>query len=46
MVPEIWNVTDIIFCQFGPFFALSHLNDMDNQSVEKQPQKKQTHLGI
>ena len=21
-VPEIWNTTDIIFCHFGPFFAL------------------------
>ena len=22
MVPEIWSVTDTIFCHFGPFFAL------------------------
>ena len=22
MVPEIWSVTDRIFCHFGPFFAL------------------------
>ena len=22
MLPEIWSVTDIIFCHFGPFFAL------------------------
>ena len=22
MVPEIWSATDIIFCHFGPFFAL------------------------
>ena len=22
MLPEIWNTTDIIFCHFGPFFAL------------------------
>ena len=22
MIPEIWNMTDRIFCHFGPFFAL------------------------
>ena len=22
MLPEIWNTTDLIFCHFGPFFAL------------------------
>ena len=25
MVPEIWSVTDIIFCQFGPFFPFHTL---------------------
>ena len=25
VVPEIWRMMDIIFCHFGPFFALLHL---------------------
>ena len=46
MVPEIWSVTNIFFCQFGPIFSFSLLNNLDNQNFEKQPQKKQTHLDI
>ena len=34
------------FLSVWAIFSLSHLNDMDNQNFEKQPQKKQTHLGI
>ena len=37
MVPEIWSVTDRIFCDFGPFLA--HLppppNNPENQNFEK-----------
>ena len=46
MGPDIWSVTNIFFCQFGPIFALSHLNNLDNQNFEKQPQKKQTHMDM
>ena len=35
MVSEIWSVTDIIFCHFGPFFALLPLNNPKNQNFEK-----------
>ena len=35
MVPEIWRVTDRIFCDFGPFFALLPPNNPENQNFEK-----------
>ena len=35
MVPEIWSVTDRIFCHFGPFFALSPPNNSESQNFEK-----------
>ena len=35
MVPEIWSTTDIIFCHFGPFFALSPSNNLKNQNFEE-----------
>ena len=35
MVPEIWRVTDRIFCHFGSFFALCPSNNMKNQNSEK-----------
>ena len=35
MVPEIWRKTDIIFCHFGPFFALLPPNNPKNQNFEK-----------
>ena len=37
MVPEIWSMTDRIFCHFGPFFALLPPPPMDpeNQNFEK-----------
>ena len=41
MVPEIWSVTDRIFCQFGPFFVLLPpffvllpFNNPENQDFE------------
>ena len=33
-VPEIWSETDIIFCHFGPFFALILPNDQENQNFK------------
>ena len=35
MVPEIWSVTDRIFCQFGPFLPFYHPNIPKNQNFEK-----------
>ena len=38
MVPEIWSMTDRIFCHFGPFFApfaFYHPNNPKNQNFEK-----------
>ena len=35
MIPEIWSVTDKIFCHFGPFFALLPLKTLKNQHFEK-----------
>ena len=35
MVPEIWSATDIIFSNFGPFFALLPPNDLENKNFEK-----------
>ena len=45
MVPETWNVTDIIFCHSGLFFALllTPPMDQDNQNFEKM---KKTHEDI
>ena len=35
MVPEIWSVSNRIFCHFGQFFALSPPNNPKNQNFEK-----------
>ena len=37
MILEIWNVTNRIFCHFGPFFAFYTLspNNPQNQKFEK-----------
>ena len=35
MVPEIWSMTDIIFCCFGPFFAFYSPNNPENQNFVK-----------
>ena len=35
MVPEIWSMTDRIFCNFGPFFALLPPQQPENQNFEK-----------
>ena len=46
MVPEIWSTTDIIFSDFGPFFALPPPtpapppNNPENQSFEKIKMKE------
>ena len=42
MAPEIQSVADIIFCHFGPYFALLPLltpNDPENQNFEKKKKK-------
>ena len=39
MVPETWSVTDITFCDFRPFFALSLLNNLENQNFKKLKKK-------
>ena len=38
MVPEIWSVTDQIFCHFGPFFthSLPPPNNPKDQNFEKK----------
>ena len=38
MVPEIWGATDIIFCHFGLFFALTP-NNPENQNFEKMKKR-------
>ena len=43
MVPEIWGMTDRIFCHFRPFFQLSPPNSPKNQNFEKM---KKTHGDI
>ena len=35
MVPEIWSVTDRIFCHVGPFFDLLPPNNPKYQNFEK-----------
>ena len=35
MVPEIWNTKNIIFCNFGQFFAFYPTNNPKNQNFEK-----------
>ena len=35
MVPEIWSVSNRIFCHFGQFFALLPPNNPKNQNFEK-----------
>ena len=35
MAPEIWNVTDRMYCHFGPFFDLLPPNDPKNQNLKK-----------
>ena len=35
MVPELWSVTDTIFCHFGQFFAFYPPNNQKNQNFEK-----------
>ena len=42
MVPEIWSVTDIIFCHSEPFFALLPPMDPENKNFEKMKKKKNT----
>ena len=39
MVPEIWSARDIIFCHFGPVFALLPPNNPENQNFEKNKKK-------
>ena len=36
MVPTIQSETDRIYCYFGPFFALSPPNNLENQNFEKR----------
>ena len=35
MFPEIWSVTDTIFCHFGLFFAPLPCNNPKTQNFEK-----------
>ena len=35
MVPEIWSMTDRIFCHFGQFFAHLPPNNPKNQNFKK-----------
>ena len=39
MVPEIWSMTDRIFCHVGPFFAFSPTNNPKNQNFEKMKKR-------
>ena len=39
MVPEIWSITDRIFCHFGPFFSFLPPNNLQNQNFEKMKKK-------
>ena len=43
MVPEIWSMTNTIFCNFEPFFAILPPNNPKYQNVEKM---KKNHLEI
>ena len=36
MVPEIWSMTNTIFCNFEPFFAILPPNNPKNQKNEKK----------
>ena len=36
MIPEIWSLTDRIFCHFGLFFAFLPPNNPENQNFEKK----------
>ena len=36
MVPEIWSVTETIFCHFGPFLPYYPTNNSKNQKFEKR----------
>ena len=36
MIPEIWSLTDRIFCHFGLFFAFLPPNNLENQNFEKK----------
>ena len=40
MVPEIWSLTDRVFCHFGPFLAFYATNSLKYQNFEKL---KKTH---
>ena len=37
--PEIYDVTDIFFCHFGSFFALSPPHNLENQDFETMKKK-------
>ena len=39
MFPEIWSVTDRIFCHSGPFFAHLPPSDPENQNFDKMKKK-------
>ena len=40
MIPQIWRAMDIIFCHFGPFFALLPVyNNPKNQNFEKMKKR-------
>ena len=44
MVPEIWSMTDRIFCHFVPFFALFlPLNNRKNQNFKKMKKASRYH---
>ena len=36
MIPEIWSLTDRIFCHFGLLFAFLPPNNPENQNFEKK----------
>ena len=40
MLPEIWSVTDIVFCHFGhllPFYSANNLKNQNFEKVRKTP---------
>ena len=39
MVPEVWSVTERIFCRFRPFFALFFPNNPQNQNFAKMKKR-------
>ena len=41
IVPEIWSMTDRIFCHFRLFFALLPPNNPENQNFEKMKKNTQ-----